>query len=476
MKNRESQQFFQCEICEHFFQSESILEKHIKGHQVERVARYKISPSIRNSSSKRKRKHSKKHKKKHEKREKQRAETIHLDGVSKENLNNDINTTEMMDIDAEKSDEKENVQNNEISNLSKMQTLPARQNDIQTESVCQMPKSINGSSNDQPTVSAFHALNADLSIPTSPCEINLNIGAAELVSPEIEQAVASISGPNLSSEPSPKNICNEDHVNVSSSVLPLTSGTLEIENAVNSILGETSDLSQVISQENSMMFDIKQNSETTSPDTLFTVNEKTVTNCDLLDNITAVNGDIREHQDTTDIQEMSKTNVLDMTINIPSNSEQELKLRLNGSFNGEHTLTEEACKEKNIISEDKPNSLQNKEVSPVTPHIPCTISALNGNNLENDKNKLENIDQKEKLVTESLEKNKLLPHNLLVSSSKPTTDFDISNPQNSITKDMLEKDTFPSNSINPQSLNHVVNSSCLETPNMNMNNGGSLDH
>merc|ERR1719293_256175 len=113
-----------------------------------------------------------------------------------------------------------------------------------------------------------------------------------------------------------------------------------------------------------MMFDIKQNSETTSPDTLFTVNEKTVTNCDLLDDITAVNGDIREHQDTTDIQEMSKTNVSDMTIIIPSHSEQESKLRLNGSCNGEHTLTEEASKEKNIILENKPNSLQNKEVSP----------------------------------------------------------------------------------------------------------------
>merc|ERR1712223_1837543 len=145
--------------------------------------------------------------------------------------------------------------------------------------------------------------------------------------------------------------------------------------------------------------------ETTSPDSLFTVNEKTVTNSVLLDNITAVNGNLRERQDTTDIQEMSITNKLDMTINIPSHSEQESKLSLNGSFNGEQTLTEEVCKEKNMILENKPSSLQNMEVSPVTPHIPGTISTLNGNNMENDKNKHENIDQKEKLVTESLEKN-----------------------------------------------------------------------
>ena len=35
---------FQCEICDHFFHEEAILQKHIKGHYVKRVARFKVLP------------------------------------------------------------------------------------------------------------------------------------------------------------------------------------------------------------------------------------------------------------------------------------------------------------------------------------------------------------------------------------------------------------------------------------------------
>ena len=227
LKNRETQQFFQCEICEHFFQSESILEKHIIGHQVERVARYKVSPLGKSSSAKRKRKHSKKHKKKNEKREKRNSGVIDLEDKSDKSFKNDINAINDMDVDLDITGKIPTIDDSEISSI---QILPTEQNNIQTESECQIPESIKGSCNGQPT-SLSYVNSDDISILTSPCEINLRQDTAALASPEIEQAVASISGPIINEEHSPKNICDEDHVNENNSILPLTSGTLEIENA-----------------------------------------------------------------------------------------------------------------------------------------------------------------------------------------------------------------------------------------------------
>ena len=279
LKNRESQQFFQCEICEHFFQSESILEKHIIGHQVERVARYKVWPLVGSSPSKRKRKHSKKHKKKNEKREKKNTEAI----IPNENLNDDNNAKRRKTIDLEISESMETKDDSRISSIQ----ISSSQNNIQTESECQILELTNGSLNGQPKLPSSNFSIDDVSISTSPCETNLREDSAALVSPEIEQAVASISGPIINNQHSPKNVC-EDHVN-DNSILPLTSGTLEIENAVNSILGETNDLDQIVSQENDNLFEIKQNSETLPQNFILREDKLNSANEELLENNTNVN-------------------------------------------------------------------------------------------------------------------------------------------------------------------------------------------
>ena len=83
------------------------------------------------------------------------------------------------------------------------------------------------------------------------------------VNPEIETAVASICGTTLGKhEESPQGLVSEG-MDTDPSILPLTGGTLEIENAVNSILGESA-ISNDTDESNNLLFDIKHNAETFS--------------------------------------------------------------------------------------------------------------------------------------------------------------------------------------------------------------------
>ena len=253
MKNCESQQFFQCEICDHFFQTESILEKHIEGHQVQKVARYQVLPQHRTSPSKRKRKHSKKHKKKSEKHR-------------QENNNMPANTKESLDADSIVNIEIDDVlKESETSDMShQSQTLENKR--AKLESKCQDPKVLVSTSfGQEPDLTIANAQDIEPSIPISSSAQNILDEAIveETVNPEIETAVASICGTTLGKhEESPQRLVSEG-MDTDPSILPLTGGTLEIENAVNSILGESA-ISNDTDESNNLLFDIKHNAETFS--------------------------------------------------------------------------------------------------------------------------------------------------------------------------------------------------------------------
>ena len=481
MKNRETQQFFQCEICEHFFQSESILEKHIIGHQVERVARYKVSPLGKSSSAKRKRKHSKKHKKRNEKREKRNTDVINLEDKSDKNIKTDINAINDMDVDLEINGKIPTLDDSEISSI---QILPTEQNNIQTESECQIPESIKESCNGQQTLLSSYVTSDDISILTSPCEINLRQDTAALVSPEIEQAVASISGPNINEEHSPKNVCDEDHVNESNSILPITSGTLEIENAVNSILGEASDLSQMVPQENTDIFDEEHNSNSLTQESVSADDQVSSMNTALLEKSKTINGGLKEYHDTSDIPEIPKLMTTDMTVSSAINYDQPPKEKHNGSSNGDHLMTEENFKEVDYIPQKKLETVFPENVSTIAQPLPTIAQPLpnmnstmhNGSVETAEKTKFTDIITIKNQETESPEKNKLLSNNQSSASSLSTTNFDISDSQNSVTKDMSAKTTFLSNNINPQTSIQTANTSEVDTPSVVLNNGDLLNH
>ena len=253
MKNCESQQFFQCEICDHFFQTESILEKHIEGHQVQKVARYQVLPLHRTSPSKRKRKHSKKHKKKSEKHR-------------QENNNMPANTKESLDADSIVNIEIDDVlKESETSDMShQSQTLENKR--AKLESKCQDPKVLVSTSfGQEPDLTIANAQDIEPSIPiSSSAQIIIDKAIVEeTVNPEIETAVASICGTTLGKhEESPQRLVSEG-MDTDPSILPLTGGTLEIENAVNSILGESA-ISNDTDESNNLLFDIKHNAETFS--------------------------------------------------------------------------------------------------------------------------------------------------------------------------------------------------------------------
>ena len=253
MKNCESQQFFQCEICDHFFQTESILEKHIEGHQVQKVARYQVLPQHRTSPSKRKRKHSKKHKKKSEKHR-------------QENNNMPANTKESLDADSIVNIEIDDVlKESETSDMShQSHTLENKR--AKLESKCQDPKVLVSTSfGQEPDLTIANAQDIEPSIPiSSSAQIIIDKAIVEeTVNPEIETAVASICGTTLGKhEESPQRLVSEG-MDTDPSILPLTGGTLEIENAVNSILGESA-ISNDTDESNNLLFDIKHNAETFS--------------------------------------------------------------------------------------------------------------------------------------------------------------------------------------------------------------------
>ena len=253
MKNCESQQFFQCEICDHFFQTESILEKHIEGHQVQKVARYQVLPLHRTSPSKRKRKHSKKHKKKSEKHR-------------QENNNMPANTKESLDADSIVNIEIDDVlKESETSDMShQSHTLENKR--AKLESKCQDPKVLVSTSfGQEPDLTIANTQDIEPSIPISSSAQNvIDKSIVEgTVNPEIETAVASICGTTLGKhEESPQRLVSEG-MDTDPSILPLTGGTLEIENAVNSILGESA-ISNDTDESNNLLFDIKHNAETFS--------------------------------------------------------------------------------------------------------------------------------------------------------------------------------------------------------------------
>ena len=253
MKNCESQQFFQCEICDHFFQTESILEKHIEGHQVQKVARYQVLPQHRTSPSKRKRKHSKKHKKKSEKHR-------------QENNNMPANTKESLDADSIVNIEIDDVlKESETSDTSHQSHTPENKR-AKLESKCQDPKVLVSTSfGQEPDLTIANTQDIEPSIPISSSAQNILDKAIveETVNPEIETAVASICGTTLGKhEESPQRLVSEG-MDTDPSILPLTGGTLEIENAVNSILGESA-ISNDTDESNNLLFDIKHNAETFS--------------------------------------------------------------------------------------------------------------------------------------------------------------------------------------------------------------------
>ena len=279
VKNRESQQFFQCDICDHFFQSESILEKHINGHQVEKLARFKVFPSPPSSPSKHKRK--KKQRKKSEKGNKVHSNhnSINSKTNSKKELADVTNAIESdaMDIDTAPKTTDKKANHSEISN----QHLPMDLDDNpESQAKCQASVVSNTELlNQQPNSPSLTSSNLITSIPPSPSELTIQgMDKLEDVSanPEIEQAVASISGPNLGEMDHPLQCSKSEGLDTdNNTMVPLTSGTLEIEKAVNSILGETClSNDEPMVENNAIIFDIKQNAESTSHTSMITNNQE----------------------------------------------------------------------------------------------------------------------------------------------------------------------------------------------------------
>ena len=312
MKNRESHQFFQCEICDHFFQSEGILQKHIKGHQIEKVARLKVlsAPSVssyhhkRRKHSKRRRKRSKKEKQRHSDNNNRNSKTD--SSISKGNRTSNVNEKynaedQVMDIDMVDELESEGKSNNSkissaglqvVMDINRSDQLAETQSKGQatviqdTVPLSQLPGSASTSSSSS---------NLDVSIPPSPSEVKIqgmDISGHVSANPEIEQAVASIMGPNFE-EVSQTLKCNDsENLETDNTIIPLSSGTLEIEKAVSSILGETG-LSSVepIVENNAIIVDIKQNTENPTHSAMLTNNHEFETARGVaLEDINAING------------------------------------------------------------------------------------------------------------------------------------------------------------------------------------------
>ena len=411
MKNCESQQFFQCEICDHFFQTESILEKHIEGHQVQKVARYQVLPQHRTSPSKRKRKHSKKHKKKSEKL----AKEVHSrEGRHRqENNNMPANTKESLDVDSIVNIETDDVlKEPETSDMShQSHTLENKR--ARLESKCQDPKVLVSTSfGQEPDLTIANAQDIQPSIPLSSSAQNILDTAIveETVNPEIETAVASICGTTLGKlEESPQRLVSEG-MDTEPSILPLTGGTLEIENAVNSILGESA-ISNDADESNNLLFDIKHNAETFShadmmgPEHQVVKHNKSPLEKDIANGIVRINdsngmsepqdlsdllastisknsqlGIINETEDTTNGNDLNHssifTNNLAQAHNVHKSNEEYILAgskstfpikNAQGNFSGQNGINEESHqteKMNNVFSNNSEQSVQEYTESP----------------------------------------------------------------------------------------------------------------
>jgi hypothetical protein len=126
-----------------------------------------------------------------------------------------------------------------------------------------------------------------------------------------EQAEESIMGPNFE-EVSQALKCNDsENLETDNTIIPLSSGTLEIEKAVSSILGETG-LSSVepIVENNAIIVDIKQNTENPTHSAIQTNNHEIETARGIaLEDINAINGfpiESENHDTLIDTKHMSE--------------------------------------------------------------------------------------------------------------------------------------------------------------------------
>ena len=166
-----------------------------------------------------------------------------------------------------------------------------------------------------------------------------------------------------------------------------------------------------------------------------------------------------------------------MTVSSAINYDQQPKEKHNGSSNGDHSMTEENFKEVDYIRQKQLETVFTENVSTIAQPLPNMNSTMHNGSVETaEKIKFTDIIPINNQETESPDNNKLLANNQTTASSLSTTDFDISDPQISVTKDMLEKTTFLSNSINPQTSIQTANASEMDTPSVVLNNGDLLNH
>jgi hypothetical protein len=482
VKNRESQQFFQCEICDHFFQTESILDKHIKGHQVDKVARYKVIPHRRSSSAKRKRKHSKKQKKRSDKWEKRHSSGSNSGQRSKESVDI-INANEDEAMDSELVHNGEITNESEISNIT-TKPLPVEHGNIQPQVKCQSPNALLVDSNDKESkLNVADLSTMDTSISTSPTKLQ-EMDSVISANPEIEQAVASICGPNIAEIDNHLNSNETEGLNTeNTAVLPLTGGTLEIENAVNSILGDASHINDT-TVENAIIFDIKRNDEDTSLKSMEVIAQEAESTNDLLLEKDSLGNGLVEEKEINDIpkpQEMSENIGITMDRNNVTGNQLEANdiARENISV---HIPSMKTYQTEVFSLPEKEPIVRNSVVSAYSIEQAQTVYSgrdLNGldkNLPEKDKTAISGSNQMEQ-HSESLVMKELSTHELPSLSSKAAPKFDVSHSQFLGTNDTLEKVSYPTKDVDstielPLTHSTDINSSKIR----NINNGDISNH
>ena len=512
MKNRESQQFFQCEICDHFFQSESILEKHIKGHQVEKLARFKVLPSLPSSPSRHKRKHSKKKRKKSEKANK---EYLNTDKRSVDNSKNLVDTINANDVDemhfnnVKKTEGREKAHYSEISSTTNQRPpLYVNKKFAQSQPECQSSNAPNsGPLNQQTNSPILTSSNLVSSIPSSPGEKIQEIENLQDIpaNPEIEQAVASISGPHLGEIEHSLQDSNSDGIETDNdTMLQLSSGTLEIEKAVNSILGEAEiSNDENMMDNNAIIFDIKQNAENKPSKPIVAGTDE----CDPCDEMTTIASNI-----IADLEDMD-TNVLNGAVTdsfrsgiILNQQQMSENIRMEIAEDDQMENKDQTAERRTEnISIDRPSSLVTHQVRNVenrensdTFRIDSALLSSNTSTQAQDMvstNNLNGIDgasyqntnktlvntsidlsQPVEHYNESLETNNVVSHDMSRESSKVHSNVDIPHSQFHTSKDSLEKvpnttnqfdsKMMPNNPLNDLKISNIVK----------MNNGDVSNH
>ena len=488
MKNRESQQFFQCEICDHFFQTESILEQHIKRHQVEKVARYKVLPLSRSSPSKHKRKHLKKQKKKSEKNKIEHSDCAMSEVHSSKGPSNEINANENGAIGvgtAENKDIDEIFDQSRISNTTSKP--PLDHDNVDTQIKCQnIDTTITDSLDTEQVNSLQNVSKFDKSLTSISREYTaLAMDTSDIsANPEIEQAVASISGTVLG-EINHSLSLDTEGLETENSILPLTSGTLEIENAVNSILGET-----VLSNENetisNSMFDIKEDSVSASYISEDMLEQPENTNLVSSTDQRFLNGEIAcsENNGPQRPQNVSEN----LNIEIAKNSQ----MGIQDNIEDKHNEVRISDKSLNIIHPQTQRhriekySESDSNVSAVPDSMPQAQNNVSRQNLNGTA-----VDVQQTLNSTSsdaqsfMNPEPLLESPLIIDGSKhelyqPSRNihkFDIPNSQYNAADDTLEKVSCPTNNFSLNGMMPVTQENDLKASNIiNINNGDVLNN